>query len=308
MYAVSHVLGTCATSELEMAGGRMFVRIFVLTLALTVAGAAAAPAALRGQSFDREMFEVSDSFPYEVTVRRSAAVVGAGLGFTAVSRVLPMIQPRETAAEYGPERLDRKDVNRVDRYFMNPYDEFLQNAGHATFFVTMLTPFPTILSREFGEIFQLGVMLGQTVLLSYGTKETLLHFFPRFRPHAYYDDTPNRLQEDDGSRKSFFSGHSSHTFAVATFATIITRDLYPESRASLVVGGVGYGLAASVSAMRVAGGRHYLSDVVVGAAWGSLVGWAVPRIYRRDSGEDTLRVTPTVGEFGPGIMLRYRPR
>ncbi len=289
-----------------MAGARMSLRVSVLALALMVAGAAARPPGVHGRSFDWEMFETSDSFPYEVTVGRSAAVTGAGLGFTAMSRVLPMVQPRETAAEHGPERLHRKDVNRIDRFFMNPYDEFLQNAGHATFFVTMLTPFPTILSREFGEFFQLGVMLGQTVLLSYGTKETLLHFFPRFRPHAYYEDTPNRLQEDDGSRKSFFSGHSSHTFAVATFATIITRDLYPESRARFVVGGVGYGLAASVSAMRVAGGRHFLSDVVVGSAWGSLVGWAVPRIYRSDSGEDAVRVTPTVGEFGPGLMVRYR--
>jgi len=76
-----------------------------------------------------------------------------------------------------------------------------------------------------------------------------------------------RRQRPDGSdRQSFPSGHAAITFAGAT---VIERHL--GWRKSLL----GYGIASYVAASRLHDNRHYLSDVVFGAAVGSIAGRTV---------------------------------
>jgi undecaprenyl-diphosphatase len=65
-------------------------------------------------------------------------------------------------------------------------------------------------------------------------------------------------------RFSFPSGHSTTAFAVA----LSLGSFYPEARPLLLV------LAANVAISRVIVGMHFLSDVLVGSAMGSLLGYA----------------------------------
>ena len=76
-----------------------------------------------------------------------------------------------------------------------------------------------------------------------------------------------RRERPDGSnRQSFPSGHAAITFATAT---VIERHL--GWRKSLL----GYTIASYVAASRLHDNRHYLSDVVFGAAVGSIAGRTV---------------------------------
>jgi hypothetical protein len=76
-----------------------------------------------------------------------------------------------------------------------------------------------------------------------------------------------RRERPDGSnRLSFPSGHAAITFATAT---VIERHL--GWRKSLV----GYGIASYVAASRLHDNRHYLSDVIFGAAIGAIAGRTV---------------------------------
>jgi membrane-associated phospholipid phosphatase len=45
--------------------------------------------------------------------------------------------------------------------------------------------------------------------------------------------------------------------------------------------GVGLAAAAFTGYLRIAANQHYLSDVLVSAGVGSLVGWAVPYLFHR---------------------------
>jgi undecaprenyl-diphosphatase len=65
-------------------------------------------------------------------------------------------------------------------------------------------------------------------------------------------------------RFSFPSGHSTTAFAVA----VALGSFYPEIRVLLLI------LAANVAVSRVIVGMHFLSDVLVGSAMGSLLGYA----------------------------------
>jgi hypothetical protein len=122
--------------------------------------------------------------------------------------------------------------------------------------------------------------------------------FSRPRPSTY------RLREagaapDDDWFVSFYSGHSSTAFAAAVSGAYLfaegTRD--PEARYLLWASEIG--LAAASAMLRVRAGKHYYSDVVVGALVGAGIGIGVPLIHGA-------RYEPEAGEYvagGAGLVL-----
>src|SRR5471032_1984169 len=75
-----------------------------------------------------------------------------------------------------------------------------------------------------------------------------------------------RLRPDGSNRQSFPSGHAAITFATAT---VIERHLGWKN--SLIA----YGIASYVAASRLHDNKHYLSDLVFGAAVGTIAGRTV---------------------------------
>jgi hypothetical protein len=75
-----------------------------------------------------------------------------------------------------------------------------------------------------------------------------------------------RLRPDTSNRLSFPSGHAAVTFATAT---VIERHLGWKKSV------LGYAVASYVAASRMHDNRHYLSDVIFGAAVGSIAGRTV---------------------------------
>jgi membrane-associated phospholipid phosphatase len=98
-----------------------------------------------------------------------------------------------------------------------------------------------------------------------------------------------RRERPDGTGYSFPSGHASVTFASAT---VLQRHFGWK-------GALAYPLAAYVAASRLHEDRHYLSDVVFGAAIGAVAGRTVTR-----HGRDTWRVAaaPTRGGMYVGLV------
>ncbi|WP_239491291.1 phosphatase PAP2 family protein [Luteitalea sp. TBR-22] len=94
----------------------------------------------------------------------------------------------------------------------------------------------------------------------------------------------------DGSSYSFPSGHSSATFATAT---VLQRHY------GWKAGVPSYGLAAYVAASRLSENRHYLSDVLFGAALGVVSGRAVTVGH----GASTFALTPIAVPKGAGLGL-----
>ena len=80
-----------------------------------------------------------------------------------------------------------------------------------------------------------------------------------------------RVRPNGGCCKSFPSGHTSHSFTVATIA----NELYGKQ-----VGAVAYCLAALVATSRIHDNKHYLSDVIFGAGLGTAVGRGFALTYR----------------------------
>ncbi len=112
-------------------------------------------------------------------------------------------------------------------------------------------------------------------------------WFGRVRPnHALPPEAVNVLEQaaNVGSMPSL---HAANAFAVATAVTLLDRRLAP----------VVYPLAALVALSRVVLGVHWPTDVLAGAAYGSLMAGAATWLVRRGFDElDALRRPPTAGD------------
>jgi membrane-associated phospholipid phosphatase len=97
-------------------------------------------------------------------------------------------------------------------------------------------------------------------------------------------EQPNQTNDCEGNvhYRSFFSGHTAFTFMAASLICVHHMKLD-------LLGGIGdelscvtaYAGAAATGTLRVMGDMHYVSDVMVGAGVGTLVGLAVPLIHYR---------------------------
>jgi membrane-associated phospholipid phosphatase len=105
----------------------------------------------------------------------------------------------------------------------------------------------------------------------------------RERPFVHYLATEERARrglndaENDDDNVSFFSGHTAATFALASSSgTVASMRGYAYAPA---VWSVGLSLAAFTGYLRIAGDRHFFTDVLVGAISGTLIGVGVPLIF-----------------------------
>jgi len=103
-----------------------------------------------------------------------------------------------------------------------------------------------------------------------------------------------RTRPQTGSERSeFFDGGNSfpsgHSVQAWSMATIVANE-YHDHRLVQVTA---YALASAVSISRFTGGRHYISDVLVGSSLGFGIGRYVYRTHHRDasSDDDSTKVT-----------------
>jgi len=119
-------------------------------------------------------------------------------------------------------------------------------------------------------------VFANAVVWSTAASEWLKLAFHRERPVLYTADGA-AAAEDPDNRQSMPSGHATVAFASATaYAVMAARQHLPHAARNTALLYVG---ATGVAALRVAGGKHFPTDVLAGAALGSAVGWLTARLH-----------------------------
>ncbi|MBN1772112.1 MAG: phosphatase PAP2 family protein [Deltaproteobacteria bacterium] len=144
------------------------------------------------------------------------------------------------------------------------------------------------------------LLVAEAIAFASALNQTTKFLVGRERPFVHALDEEDKLRTDHPSDNnlSFFSGHTTLAFAAAVSgATVATLRGYDTAPYLWVIGGL---MALGTGYLRIAADRHYLSDVLVGAAVGALVGWAVPWLHRAslwdDAGpEETERTSLALG-------------
>jgi membrane-associated phospholipid phosphatase len=145
------------------------------------------------------------------------------------------------------------------------------------------------------------VVYGEALLVTDALTNLAKYTVQRPIPRVYSPGTPAYVSSPADYR-SFFSGHTSSTFAALTAMSMTWTLRHGPTWWPWAITGV---VGTSVALERVLAGRHFPSDVVIGAAAGTLVGLTVPWLHAR------ARVGPGTVEIEPvadGAMLAWEGR
>ncbi len=101
------------------------------------------------------------------------------------------------------------------------------------------------------------------------------------RERPYNRSCPNSNCDATDRFESFFSGHTSLAFNSAGLicAEHLNMHLYGSKVADALVCASALATATAVGAMRIMADQHYATDVLAGAALGSLTGFLIPQLH-----------------------------
>ncbi|HKL58273.1 MAG TPA: phosphatase PAP2 family protein [Sphaerochaeta sp.] len=189
-------------------------------------------------------------------------------------------------------------VNSFDEQFIYPYNETISLASDITSVLTMLAPATLAFAAPSSDWMEIGLTYGVTTLASYGVRTVLKETIQRPRPYqvpGHIDTSPDPSDLD----QSFPSGHTLMAFSSAAYTQTVFALKYPDSPYKTAITSTTWALAATTAVLRVASGNHFVTDVLSGAAIGSVLGFAGPYLthllFKDKDNAPTLMIGPSVG-------------
>jgi membrane-associated phospholipid phosphatase len=204
------------------------------------------------------------------------AVDGTIIGITALGAALPVLYEPRIIKKQCP--CDSGEVNAFDRPVIQYHSQAAANISNITVVLALVTP-PVLdavdvgWNKTFMEDF---VVYAEVLSVDSSVSNLVRYTAQRPRPDAYrISPAPSPA----GDFASFYSGHTASTFAGLSAAAMTYNLRYgPSVWPWVITAGVGTMEAAG----RVVSGRHFYSDVGVGAAAGTAIGIIIPLLHKRN--------------------------
>ncbi len=255
--------------------------------------------------------------PYEIGLKKDLIFSGVALGtyFTGMHILRNEETPDFTIGSFTQS--DINQINGFDRSFAGTWNPGAKDVGKVFKFTGKnLVPLGLLaLPGNLKSRASLGLMFYQGFYLNGGLVTLAKGTTDRFRPFTYLnqsqieqlgqEDREEFLEDIEGSdiEDSFYSGDAAATAYGLMFFAKVYNDYYPDSKSKYIVwtaAGLGTGLGAY---FRVKSGKHFPSDVIVGALIGGGFGVLIPHLHKKKDG-NKLSFYPSAN----GLSLSYNIR
>lgn len=233
------------------------------------------------------------SSPYELSPIVDGTLAGAGLTLFGIS--LYTGKNVESLSDEEIASLSKDDINNFDRSAADNWSPAAGKWSDIVITPLIISPLGFLLENETrNDFFIIGVMYGESILLTHGLTGTAKNIIQRERPFTYNSDAPYSNKKEKDAVRSFYSGHSANAFNSAVFVSTVFSDYYPHSLWRYAVWGTTLSTAALTGYLRYKAGMHYPSDIFTGAAIGSSIGYLVPMLHR--TGNKNISLQVIIGE------------
>lgn len=233
------------------------------------------------------LFAASES-PYEIDWAVDGAITGSAWGLSLlVSEINPSLPGGLACAKLLDDQCDPSVLNRLDATVVGNASTGWETVSDIGLVGGLLIPFAAngvdVLASDSGErgrdFGRDSLVMAQAIGVNALVTTLAKAAFRRPRPTHYRSGTDlSRVQE----QYSFPSGHASATAAgMASWATTFTLR-HPESPWRFAVIGGAVAWTGVTAYGRVAGGRHFYTDVLAGVVLGGALGFVIPKLHQRD--------------------------
>jgi membrane-associated phospholipid phosphatase len=210
---------------------------------------------------------------FDLSLAVDASLLGASAAMFGAALLLNHAQssPVRTGDPSGLWRIDRVAIGR-DNASQDAASTVIQDV------LVIGAPLGLALSEWQGSPKSLApaFVVAESILASSALNQLTKSLVRRPRPYTYGQGLAS-----GSAARSFYSGHTTTSFAAVTSLTVVLHELHPDSSVPWLLGAAGLSAATTVGVLRVTSGKHFPTDVAVGAVTGLAIGWAVPMLHRR---------------------------
>ncbi len=230
-----------------------------------------------------EGFYRPNQSPYRVNLVLDIGVILVGTAVMSIPRMMVNDGPGPSCGlDCNPG-----DINAFDRATMA---EGSQTAGDVSdivmfSFIPLMFVFDAIdvgVSKPHDGWRGFGIdllVLLETMSLTLNVNGLVAMIVRRPRPYVYDKSDSDEFRTEGEAAMSFYSGHTSVVFALATAYSRLFMLRHPDSPLIAPIWLFTYAAAGTVGALRVISSAHFLSDVLVGAVTGVGFGLFVPWLH-----------------------------
>ena len=200
---------------------------------------------------------------------------------------------------------DPNGLNSLDRHFAGQYQPQWNRRGDLIIYGIEGASLATLLLAEgvkngLNDV----VVIAESTIVSSVAAGIVSPMAGRPRPLVYGTTAPASVRENGTSGLSFFSGHTATAFGavVSTFVTV--HRLHPDDFWPYYVLFGGVALASFEGYTRVASGSHFPTDVIAGAAAGTMIGILIPAMHASPN-RVALQPVTVSGGGGLAVVGRY---
>lgn len=200
------------------------------------------------------------------------------------------------------ENLNKANIFLMDRFAADNYSKKLSKISDYLLILNASAPLALLFDDKLnGERFTYSIMYLENLMFASLFPGISKAAFDRYRPYLYREDVPFEIKNKSDSKSSFFSGHTTIAFASSVFMSTVYQELYPQSKYKEIVWISSLILAGSVGVLRIESGKHFPSDVLIGAAVGSLTGFIIPQFHKNTTKSELPQITNI-----PLIILKFK--
>ncbi len=171
-------------------------------------------------------------------------------------------------------KLNKNNINFIDKKFITDYSVNSDNISDITLYTSLALPIIYSLFADYSteEFINFNFRYAQMQLLNAGITLWTKNLVTRYRPYTYQENLDMKVRRQSDGRNSFYSGHTTIAFGAASYFAY-AYELSDNSRLSKnIVWISSIGLASSTGLFRILAGKHFLSEVIIGAAVGTGLG------------------------------------
>ena len=201
--------------------------------------------------------------------------------------------------------MDRDHIPGLDRFASYNYSETASNLSDLLIYTCLASPFLLLFSSAIRNDFDIVYgMYSESLLFGIALPFYGKAGVQRIRPYIYNTEVPMNKKLSVDTKKSFFSGHASGAFTSTIFLSTIYSTYYPNSKWKPYILTGSVLLASTVGYLRIAAGAHFVTDVLVGAIVGTMVGFIIPKIHETDN-KNFVFESPDIMTHPSGVFFQF---
>ncbi|MBA4312173.1 MAG: phosphoesterase PA-phosphatase [Chlorobiaceae bacterium] len=241
--------------------------------------------------------------PYKITFAKESYLIGGGLALSGIKFLLEDKSDPLRLDQIG--ELNRTSINRFDRSATFNYSSNANDASDILVGVSIVLPSIFILNGETQRDWQiLSTLYFETVIFATIIPQIAKKSFERVRPFVYNSNAPLVDKTTSDARHSFFSGHTTWAFASAVFISTVYDEYFPSSQWTTYIWGGSLLLAGTIGYLRYEAGYHFPTDIITGAAVGTVIGYVIPAIHK--SNQNNVEVSTSYLKDGGRLTVIYK--